>query len=222
MRVGFCGARGFRKCGPPKPFGMTAGRPDRAPMLYDMQNKPSLAGRPGKSGVRFRLILKRLLCVTNSAGHRHGVLRASCKVASEIGPAVLIACALPGQTKSGGTPSAASSALRCWRGSSAPSGSARIADAGARWLRRCNDHAAVHWYCRSARRFPAHHRAFYTGAFREPLATGTVSRTASWPRSGMLGSSASSRVALLWSANFCWPGTPAVTEPTIACPPAWT
>ena len=119
-------------------------------------------------------------------------------------------------------PSAASSALRCWRGSSAPSGSARIADAGARWLRRCNDHAAVHWYCRSARRFPAHHRAFYTGAFREPLATGTVSRTASWPRSGMLGSSASSRVALLWSANFCWPGTPAVTEPTIACPPAWT
>src|SRR5215813_6861471 len=91
MRVGFCGARGFRKCGPPKPFGITAGRPDRAPMLYDdMQNKPSLAGRPGKSGVRFRLILKRLLRITNSAGHRHGVLRASCKVASEIGPAALI------------------------------------------------------------------------------------------------------------------------------------
>src|SRR5215831_20254302 len=104
MRVGFCGARGFRKCGPPKPFGITAGRPDRAPMLYDMQNKPALAGRPGKSGVRFRLILKRLLRVTNSAGHRHGVLHASCKVASEIGPAVLIACALPGQTKSGATP----------------------------------------------------------------------------------------------------------------------
>jgi len=33
-------------------------------MLYDMQNKPALAGRPGKSGVRFRLILKRLLRVT--------------------------------------------------------------------------------------------------------------------------------------------------------------
>jgi hypothetical protein len=33
----------------------------------------------------------------------------------------------------------------------------------------------VHWCCRPARRFPAHHRAFFTGAFREPLATGTVS-----------------------------------------------
>jgi hypothetical protein len=54
-------------------------------MLYHMRKKPSLAGRRGKSGVRFRLILKRLLRVSDSAGHCHRVLRASASVASEIG-----------------------------------------------------------------------------------------------------------------------------------------
>lgn len=60
----------------------------------------------------------------------------------------------------------------------------------------------MHWYCRSARRFLARHRAFYTGAFRKPLATGTVFHAASWLRSGMLGSWAIARVALLCSSQF--------------------
>jgi hypothetical protein len=202
MRVRFCGARGSRKCGPPKGFGMTAGRPDRAPMLYHMRKKPLRAGRRGKSGVRFRLILKRLLRVTNSAGHRPS---RSARILQGCQRNWSPACGSPVRCRVKQSPavrlSAASSALRCWRGSPAPSGSARIADAGARWRRRCNDHAAVHWYCRSVRRFPAHHRAFYTAVFREPLATGTVSHAASWLRSGMLGSWAIARVALLCSCN---------------------
>jgi hypothetical protein len=69
-------------------------------MPYHMRKKPSLAGRPGKRGVRFRLILKRLLHLSNSAGQRHRVLRASRKVAGENWLlAVLIACALPGSNK---------------------------------------------------------------------------------------------------------------------------
>lgn len=54
-------------------------------MLYHMRKKPSLAGRRGKGGVRFRLILKRLLRVRTFASHRHRVLRASRNVASQIG-----------------------------------------------------------------------------------------------------------------------------------------
>jgi hypothetical protein len=50
-------------------------------MLYHMRNKPSLAGRRGKGGVRFRLILKRLLRVrTFAIGSR-----ASRNVANQIG-----------------------------------------------------------------------------------------------------------------------------------------
>jgi hypothetical protein len=66
-------------------------------MLCHMRKKPSPAGRPGKRGVRFRLILKRLLHISNSVGHRHRLLRASRKVAGENWSlAVLIAGALPG------------------------------------------------------------------------------------------------------------------------------
>jgi hypothetical protein len=140
-----------------------------------------------------------------SASHRDRVLCASRKVGREMVPRADRLCAAGSnklRTLEAVRLSAANSALRGWRGSPAPSGSARIADAGARWLRRYNNHAALRWCCRSALRFPAHHRAFYTGAFREPLAIGTVSHAASWLRSGTLGSWASSPVALLCSANF--------------------
>jgi hypothetical protein len=206
MWVRSCGARRCRKCGRPKRFGMTAGRPAKAPVLHHMRKKPSLAGRRGRGGVGFSFILKRLL---HMSGFRPAIATASCAH-----PAMLTAKWLPRanrlcaagsnkpRTLEAVRLSAANSALRGWRGSPAPSGSARIADAGARWLRRYNNHAALRWCCRSALRFPAHHRAFYTGAFREPLAIGTVSHAASWLRSGTLGSWASSPVALLCSANF--------------------
>jgi hypothetical protein len=201
-----CGARRCRKCGPPKRFGITAGRPAKAPVLHHMRKTSSLAGRRGRGGVGFNFILKRLLHMSVLwPADRDRVLGASRMLPAKSVTRADRLCAAGSnklRTLEAVRLSAASSALRGWRGSPAPAGSARIADAGARWLRRYNDHAAVHWCCRSARRFPPHHRASYTGVFREPLATGTVSHAASWLRSAMLGSWAIARGALHCSSNF--------------------
>lgn len=77
-------------------------------MLYHMRKKPSLAGRRGKGGVRFRLILKRLLRVRDfRQPSPSGPARIPQCCQPNRSPIVLIPCALPGQTKSefrGGTP----------------------------------------------------------------------------------------------------------------------
>jgi hypothetical protein len=87
MRVRSCGALRCRKCGPSKRFGMTAGRPAKAPVLHHMRKKPSLAGRRGRGGVGFSFILKRLLHVS--------VLRPAIATASCAHPAMLTAKWLP-------------------------------------------------------------------------------------------------------------------------------
>jgi hypothetical protein len=66
-------------------------------MLYHMRKKHSLAGRRGKGGVRFRLILKRLRVLGLSPS---GPARIPQCCQPNRSPTVLIPCALPGQTKS--------------------------------------------------------------------------------------------------------------------------
>jgi hypothetical protein len=92
----------------------------------------------------------------------------------------------------------------------------RISRAGELWLLRSNDRAGRRSCCRLGRRFQPRRHAFYTGAFRAPLGTGTASRSGSWLHIGVRGSWVISDGACACSSDFSLPRPPGVMAPTIA------